>query len=451
MRIVIAGIGKIGSKLTQALCGEGYDVTVIDKDPEVIDKTVNANDVNGIAGNALNLAIQKDAGVGKADVFIAVTGSDEINMLSSIVAKQVGVKHTVARIRDPEYSKQFIVMLDTIGLDCAVNPELECAAEISRLLRHPSAVGMDTFAGGKVDLTEIVIDTGSPLCGMPLYRMRTVTDARVLVCAIKRGDSVIIPKGSTVIEAGDRVTFTADHTQVENFFSDIINEGKKLRDAILIGGGRISYYLARKMTESGMTVKIVERDENRCKELSELLPKAEIIKGDGTNTDVLDEADFDSADACIALTGIDEENIIISMFARHAGIKKVITKINKDTMAEMFGSVAGDTVISPKKITSDRILGYVRSFSAQDANGISTLYKIADGMAEALEFVVTEDSKAVGKTLTELKIKPNIIVSCIIRGNETIIPGGNDMIMRGDKVIIVSSETKLTNIDDILE
>ena len=451
MEIVIIGAGKIGMTLASTLSQDGHDITLIDNDPEIIENAINRNDLNGVVGNGVNFAVQREAGVNHADVVIATTYSDEINMLCCLVAKKIGVRHTVARIRDPEYSRQFLFMLDEMGLDMVVNPEMEAAREVSRILRYPYAIGVDTFAKGKVDLAEMKIPQGSVLDGMRVTDIPKKLNVRILVCAVQHGDEVYIPRGESVLHAGDRIHFTSSHKELAVFFRKIDAARQKLKSVFIVGGGRIAYYLARTMIELGVAVKIVELDEKRCALLSELLPKAEIIHGDGTDQDLLAEEDFASADASVAVTGIDEENIILSMFAIQHRIHKIVTKVNKTTLTDMLETIGLDSVITPKKITADLILSYIRALQTGAGSGVQTLYNLVDGRVEALEFHVREDSKVLHTPLMHLNLRKDILICCIIRAGLIIYPGGNDTIEPGDIVIVTTTSEKLTALDDILK
>ena len=452
MKIVIVGGGKIGSTLAECLTKEGNDVTLIDNNPQTVENIVNTSDLLGIVGNGVNFSVQRDAGVVHADVMIATTYSDEINMLCCLIAKKLGVRHTVARIRDPEYSKQFIYMLDEMGLNLAVNPEYEAACEIFRLIRFPSAIGIDTFAKGYVDLAEMKIGTGSVLDGIRVTDIQKNLNVRLLVCAVQHGENVYIPNGNSILYAGDKIHFTASRSQIADFFRKTGAAKQKLRNIFIIGGGHISYYLARQLLDSGMAVKIIELDEKRCAELSELLPKAQIICGDGTDQVLLREENFDKADACVAATGIDEENIITSLYAKSIGINKIITKISKASLTDMLESVGLDSIVSPKQITSNLILSYVRAINNATGSNVRTLYKLVGDRAEALEFYVTENSKVIQTPLKDLKrkLKNNLLIACIIRSNTVLIPGGNDVILPGDSVIVTAADSQFTDIDDIL-
>jgi len=451
MKIVIVGAGKIGLTLAEHLSTEGNDVTLIDTDPKIIKEAVDSCDVIGIVGNGVSFSVQRDAGVNHADIVIATTYSDEINMLTCLVAMKVGVRHTIARIRDPEYSQQFIYMLDEMGLDMVVNPELESAREISRLIRYPSVIGLDTFAKGRVDLAEMIIPKGSLLDGVSLKDLPKLLSVRILVCAVARGDQVFIPRGDHVLQAGDRIHFTASHNHLAVFFRKLGLSHQKLKSVFIIGGGRIAYYLAKHLIELGLSVKIVEMDAKRCAELSELLPHATILHGDGTDQTLLGEENFKETDACVAATGIDEENIIISLYAMCQGVDKVITKISKSTLTSMLGMVGLDSVISPKQITANLILSYIRAMQASSSGGIQTLYQIVDNKAEAVEFFVAPKSRVSNIPLKDLNLKPNLLICCIIRSNQVLFPGGEDMLLEGDKVIVTTVDEQLVNLDDILK
>ncbi len=451
MRIVIIGVGKVGMTLTEYLSAEGNDVTLIDTDQEIIDNAVNSFDVNGIMGNGVNFSVQQEAGVAHADVVIATTYSDEINMLCCLVAKKIGVRHTVARIRDPEYSRQFSFMLGEMGLDMIVNPELETAREISRLIRYPYAIRIDTFAKGKVDLAEMKIAPDSPLDGMQISDIQRKLQVRILVCAVQHGDTVYIPRGDNVLYAGDHIHFTASHRDLNAFFRKIGAFHHKLKNVFIVGGGRIAYYLARQLIDLGMNVKIVEKDEARCKFLKESLPKAQIVLGDGTDQTLLAEENFADADASIAATGIDEENIILSIFAIQQRIDKVITKIRKTTLTDLLEAVGLDSVVTPKLFTANLILSYIRALQSTAGGSVQTLYKLVENQVEALEFHVEKESAVTAKPLRDLNLKKDLLICCIIRKSNIIFPGGDDVIQPGDNVIVTTTSEKLTDLEDILK
>ena len=449
MRIVIIGIGKIGITLAEYLSGEGHNVTVVDTDRKVVERAVETLDVMGITGNGVNYTTQKEAGVNNADLMIAATSSDEINMLCCLVAKKVGVGNTIARIRDPEYSRQFLFMLDEMGLDMVVNPEYEAAAEISRLLKFPSAIKIDTFAKGRVELAEYKMAGGNPFAGQSIADIRKKYDIKILICAVRRGEEVYIPGGSFVLNEGDHIYFVAQHSAVTSLFKLMGVYRQRVKNVMVIGGGRIGYYLSQMLLDSGIPVKLIEHDEERCLELSELLPRAKIICGEGTDKALLVEENIEGAGACVAVTGTDEENIIISMYAKKYNVGKIITKISKTSVADMVYVVGLESVISPRTITANHIISYVRALQNPDS-GVQTLYNLVEDKVEALEFYVDGDDDFTDTPLFELKLKPNLLISCIIRENKIIFPGGGDMIKRGDNVIIVTTNKKLRSLGDIL-
>ena len=450
MNIVIVGDGKVGYALATYLAQEGHELTLIDTDPKALDEAMNVCDVNALVGNGVNFSVQTEAGVDHADVLIATTYSDEINMLCCLVAKRVGVRRTVARIRDPEYTKDFLHVLDKMGLDMVVNPEYEAAEEISRLIRYPAAIGLNTFAKGKVDLAELRVPKDSPLDGVRIAQMSKKLGARILVCAIIREEGVVIPNGESHIQAGDRIFFTASHDQLSLFFREMGVWQNRPKTVFVVGGGRITYYLSRQLLELGLTVKIVEMDEKRCLELSELLPKARIICGNGSDQAMLEEENVDSADALVAATDRDEENIILGMYASLKGIRKVITKVSKTELTGMFETVGLESVVAPKTLTENLILRYIRSMK-NTRDGVQTMYRLADNQVEALEFHVAADSKVVNIPLMKLELKSDLLICCIIRNNHIIIPGGNDVIRAGDNVIVTTrNDQPLSVLEDIL-
>lgn len=454
MKIVVIGMGKIGQTIIEELCGEGHELTAIDLNPKKIEDIVNNYDVQGIVGNGVNYDIQMEAGVKNAELVIAAAATDEINMLACLVAEKIGAAHTVARIRDPEYSRQFSFMLDTMGLDMVVNPEFETASEISRNLRYPSAVKIDTFSKGRIELVEYRIGESCPLNGMALSKISSRLNVRILVCAVQRKEQVIIPGGDFVLTAGDRIHFTAAHSEMPGFFKAMGEYKEKPHHVMLIGGGRIAYYLTRQLSDAGMRVKVIECDRDRCVELTELLPRASVICGEGTDPSLLREENLAGCDACVAITGIDEENVMISLYAKKLGVPKILTKINKTTLSDMLGGmleeIGLDSIISPRQLTANRIVRYVRAMEGTEGSSMQTLYRLVGGRVEALEFKVEGDSALTGRPLRELSLKPDMLITCINRGGEIIIPGGGDCIRRGDHVIVVAAANRIRALGDIL-
>lgn len=449
MKIIIVGDGKVGMTLTEYLSQEGYDVTVIDNNPKVIENVVNAYDVMGISGNGANYNTLIEAGAARADLLIAAASSDEINILSCLMAKKIGTKHTIARVRNPEYAQQLVFIREELGLSMVVNPEFEAAREISRILRFPAAIKLDCFSKGRVELAEIRLPEGGHLAEKRLSELYKICKEKILICAVQRDEQVIIPDGNFILKAGDRIHITGSHVALAAFFKAIGMFKQKSKHVLIIGGGNIAYYLARHMADAGVDIKIIEQKEERCLELSESLPRATIICGDGTDRATLIEEGLETSDACVVLTGIDEENIIVSLFAQSQNVGKVITKIDRISFVDMVESVGIDSFISPKTITANRIVRYVRSMQVSDETSVKTLYKIVNNQAEALEFSILHETSYTDIPIKKLKTKKGILFASIIRRGKVIIPGGEDHLEVGDSVIIVTTNDYVKNLDDI--
>ncbi len=452
MRIIIVGCGKVGDLLTSYISAEGHDVIVVDADQAIIENVVNQYDVLGVVGNGASNSVQMEAGADKANLLIAVTASDELNIMCCMVARKLGTRHTIARVRNPEYSEQIVFMRSEFGLSMAVNPEYSAAQEIQRIIRFPAALKVDTFCKGRVDLVEVKIGNEHPLCGRKLSELVLVCGVNVLVCAVKRGDEVIIPRGDFTPEAGDVIHITASHADLVSFFKKLGISDKRIRSVMILGGGKIAYFLARRLESLGIDVKLVERDRERAEQLAELLPRSMIIHGDAADSDLLDEEGIADMDAAVTLTGVDEENIMISLYASKCGVDKVITKINRPGIMKLLSSIGLECVVSPKAITANSILRYIRGLEHSDSSSIETLYKIVDGKVEAIEFVAADGFDDLGKPIKTMKIRRDIIIACIIRGSKVIYPHGDDTIEKGDTVIVVAkSEQAVHDLDDILE
>lgn len=452
MKIIISGCGKIGSTLISSLVSEDHDIVAIDSNPAVITELTNIYDVMGICGNGVDSDILEEAGIAEADLFVSVANSDELNMLSCFLARKMGAKHTVARIRTPEYNdKSLGIMKQHLQLSLTINPERLAAHELFNILKFPTAVKIESFSRRYLEIIEIRLKDNSLLDGVKLSEMRSKFNAKVLVCCIQRGDEVFIPNGNFVLKSGDRVGITATHNELQKLFKTLGQMQKQAKDVMLLGGGRISYYLAEMLTNIGTSVKIIERDEKTSEMLSELLPKATVIHGDGAQQELLLEEGLLSTDAFVSLTGMDEENILVSIFAESQNVPKVIAKVNRDELASMAEKLGVDSIVSPKKLVSDLIISYARALKNSMGSNVETLYKMMDDKAEALEFNVSDDSKAIGIPLKELKLKKNILIGGIIRDRKTIIPGGDDYISRGDKVVVIAADHRLQDLDDILE
>lgn len=451
MKIVIIGDGKVGYKLAKQLSVENYDVVMIDNNEKKMRFAVDRLDIACVTGDGASAEVQKEADVPHADLVIACTSADECNMLSCLIARRLGAKHTIARVRNPVYFQQIGLLKEDLHLSMAVNPELIVADEISRLLLFPDASKIETFVKGRVELIEFPISKGSRLVGMSLAEMYNKFQIKILVCAVEDCNDVIIPDGDYVIREGDKLHIAASHREVEQFFKVLGKHKEKIRKVIICGGGRVAYYLAVQLCSLGMQIKIIEKDEARCEELCELLPKATIINGDATDHDLLIEEGIEDADAFVALTGMDEENIITALFAKSQGIDKIIAKVNEDRRARMVEEFGIDSIVSAKTATADAILSYVRARkNSQASANIETMYQLVDEQVEALEFIIRSETRYTGVPLKELSLKSNNLIACIARKRQIIIPGGDDHMEVGDSVIVVTMEKGIEDIEDIL-
>ena len=451
MKIVVIGDGKVGRAIVQHTCKEGHEVVVIDKNPKVIEELVNTYDAGGICGNGACIDIQESAGVAKADLVVAATSRDEVNMLACLIAKKLGAKATIARVRSYEYNQNIELMKDALGIQMTINPELEAANEIMNIINFPEANRVDTFANGNVDLVELFIPENSPLIGLTLANISTKYQVRILVCAVQRGEEVFIPTGNFTFQAKDKIHITASRLVVKDFLKKLGLIETKMKDILVIGGGKISTYLAEQLIKGKYNVKIIEKDYERCLELSELLPGASIVHGDGSDQLLLEEEGLDSCDAIVCLTNLDEENIIISLYAQKKEVSKIITKVNKESFAGIVETIGVASVISPKEITSSRVISYVRSTSNIHGSNIVKLYKLVNNRVEAIEFIAKKSSKLLNVCLKDLKLKKNVLIASIIRNSEVIIPSGMTQIEENDSVIVVTTGQILDDLNDILE
>lgn len=450
MKIVIIGDGKIGSVLAEQLSAERHEVTLIDRSGEPLEQSNNELDVMVVEGDGTSHAVQKEAGVDHADLVIACTGADELNLLCCLIAKKLGAQHTIARVRNPGYVEELALIKDDLGLSMTINPEAMCATEMARVLRISSAIKIDTFARGQVEILKLPVEAGSSLDGMALMEMGKFK-AKVLICAVERGeDEVYIPSGEFRLQAGDRISVVASPVEALRFFRQVGIARSKVRQSMIIGGGRIAFYLARQLLAAGMDVKIIETDHERCEQLSELIPEATIIHGDGTDQRLLQEEGIEHMDAVVGLTGIDEENIIISLYAAACTRAKVITKINRDSYKDIVANLDVGSVFYPRRICADNVVRYVRGMQASNAYAsMETLCKIADGKAEALEFRVTKEAQYCGIPLQELCLRDNLLIGCITRKGKPITPRGSDTIEVGDSVIVVTKHKGIATLNDI--
>lgn len=453
MNIIIAGVGKIGFAVADTLVKEGHDVTVIDKSTEIITDVTNIYDVIGVCGNCADCEVLEEAGVDKADLFIAFTDSDEMNMLSCYIARKMGAKHTVARIRNPEYNDRSLgFMRQQLNLSMSVNPELLVAQELYNILKLPSAFKVEYFARRSLEIIEIKLKSDSPLCGKKLSKLREKQNVQFLIGAVLRDDKVVIPDGNFELSAGDIISIAATPVDMQKLLKGLGIITKKARSVMILGGSKTAYYLAKMLLSSGNEVKIIEKNTSRCEELSDIIPKAVLINGDGSQPELLREEGLMSLDAFVALTGMDEENILMSIYAGNQNVPKVISKVNRVEMIKMAEKLGLDCVVSSKSITSDIILRYTRALeNSIDSDSIETLYKMMDGKVEAIEFKLGDNSELFGVPIKEMKIKSGVLIAAIIRANKkAVIPSGDDVIKQGDRVIVLSATSHITQLSDIL-
>ena len=451
MNIIIVGCGKVGTTLVEQLDSEGNNITIIDKDSKTVSEISGQNDVMGIVGNGASYQVQVEAGVKNADLLIAVTESDEVNILCCLIAKKAGDCHTIARIRNYEYSQQIRMIKEELGLAMVINPEIATAQEISRVLRMPSAIKVDTFVKGKVELLKFKIPEDSVLHNVSVMDITTKLKCDVLVCLIERGDEVFIPRGNFVLKEKDVVSFVASPKKAMKFFIKTGIISHRIKDVMLVGGGATAFYLTKVLDKIGMSVKIIEKDKARCEHLSDILPEATIIHGDGTERTVLLEEGLEKTDAFIALTGHDEQNVLLSMYAKTVNECKVVTKIKRMNFDEVIKNLDLDTTVYPKNLTADYIMRYVRAMKNADGSNLETMYSLIEDKVEALEYKIGRENQAVGVPLEQLKIKEGILLAAISRNGEIITPRGKDMLKIGDSVIIVSMVPGIEDITDIVE
>ena len=450
LRIIIVGCGKVGRTLVEQLSQEGHDITIVDRDGQKAQALANLYDIMGVQGNGASYGVLKEAGIETADLLIAVTQSDELNLLCCTVGKQVANCAAIARVRTPDYSREVGYLREKLGLAMIINPEMEAAAEAARILYLPTALEIDSFAHGQADLIKFKVPEGNVLDGMNLITLGQRIAPDILICAAERDGKVIIPRGQYIIRAGDILSFAASRAVGKKFLEDIGFKTNRVRNAMLIGGGRAAYYLARQLLSMGIQVKIIEISRERCEELSILLPKAVIINGDGTSEELLREEGIERAEAVVALTGIDEENILLTLFARRVSEAKTITKINRITFQDVINNLDLGSVIYPKYITAEAINRYVRAMRESMDSNIETLYHMFDHRAEAVEFRVDAPSGVTDIPLKDLRLKDSLLVCAIYREGRVRIPNGQDSIQVGDTIMVVTTHTGFSDIRDIL-
>ena len=453
MKIIIIGCGKIGTTILSSLLQEGHDIVAVDTNPDVISEISNIYDSMYVCGNGADCETLSEAGVERADMFVAVTGSDELNMLSCFMAKRMGARHTVARIRNPEYNDHNLTfMRQQLDLSMSINPDLLAAQELFHLLKLPSAAKVETFSRRNFEMVELRLKPDSPLHGIKLMDLRKkYHEAKFLICAVQRGDQVYIPDGHFELCAGDQIQLTAAPQEIQKLLKSLGIMQKSARSVMILGASRVSYYLAKMLISSGTSVKIVEKEYPRCQEFSETLPQAIIIHGDGAQQELLLEEGIRSMDAFVSLTGMDEENILISFFASSQGVPKVISKVNREELGALAEKLGLECIVSPRKIISNVLARYARALENSLGSNVETLYKLMDGKAEALEFNVQADFKQTMIPLMDMRLKPGILIAGILRGKRTIIPSGEDSIQPGDRVIVLAAGQRLNVLSDIIQ
>ena len=451
MKIVIIGLGTIGKTILKSLSDKGHNITIIDEDKNKIESLIQRYDVSGVVGNGACLDIQQEAGVRGAGLVIALTNSDELNVFACLVAKKIGVKNTIARVRNPDYRKQIMEMQDELGISMIVNPEKDTANEIFNLINLPSIAQVEHFADGRVLLVEIVAEEGCALIGETLISLSKKLNTKVLICAVQRGQEVIIPTGHFAIKEGDRIHLTADAKTLRDFVSEAKLFRSPLKNIMIIGGSKIGYYLADSLSGKKYRVKLIENDFKKAEELADSLPRVTVVHGNGAHHELLLEEGIEAMDALVALTDIDEENMIVSMFANKMKVKKTITQIKSDDLYGMLDELGINNIVSPKDIVADRIISYIRALANKRGSNVLTLYRLVNNQVEALEFLAKKQERFYNKPLKDLKVKENCLIACIIRQSEIIIPNGDVCIQQDDNVIVVTTHKNFDDLSDIFE
>ena len=438
MKIIIAGGGKVGATLTRQLSSEGYDLTLIDTNTAVLERTMNAYDVMAVQGNCATMAALQQAGVEEADLLIAVTNADEVNLLCCMTAHTINPRlHTIARIRNPEYTDQIYAMRSSFGLSMTVNPEKQAAVEIQRLLQYPGFLRRETFAKSRVEIVELRIDAKSKLCNVTLGNLGSVVKCRVLVCAVLRDGAAIAPSGNFALREGDRIFVTAPTESLTVLLRNLGVITRPVKRAILCGGGKVSYYLAQLLSRDGVAVQLIERSHERCVELATMLPKVSVLCGDASSQNLLESEDISTADALVTLTGLDELNMVVSLYGSSRGVPQIVTKLGRMESTGIVDDLPLGSLIYPKELCCNTIVRYVRAMQNQAGAAIS-VHSIADGKMEAVEFLVDDSTLHCGVPLKELKLRPNVLLASISHGGKTEIPNGDSRFQKGDSVILVT-------------
>lgn len=452
MNIIVVGCGKIGTTILESLVTEGHNVTAVDKNPLALTDITNIHDVMTVCGNGGDWETLEEAGAMTADLVVAATGSDEVNMLCGYMARRSGAAYTVARVRNPEYNDRSLLnMRQYLELSAAINPDKLAAMELFNILRLPAAAKVETFSARKFEMIELKVKADSKLAGLPLSEARNRFKARFLICVVQRGGQVFIPDGNFVLQGGDKIGLTAKHNEMQKLIKALGLAKKQAREVMLLGGSRIAYYLAKMLLNAGVSVKIIDKDRAVCEQICELLPGATVICGDGAQQEILLEEGLENMDAFVSLTGMDEQNILLSCLASTHNVPKVITKVSRPELSGLAQQLGVECVVSPRGIVADMLVQYARALENSMGSNVEMLYRLMDDGAEALVFNVKDDPRLVRVPLKDLSLKSHVLVAGILRGRDAIIPTGEDTILPGDKVVVISAGRKLNDLSDILK
>lgn len=449
MKIVIAGAGKVGEVLCRELCFEDHEITLIELNEKRLDNMIGMYDITGVHGSGSLAVVQHEAEVPECDIFIAVTPDDETNLIAAITAKSIGARYVIARVRSPEYSGQMAFLRESLGISIMINPELEAAREVMRGMRFPEALSVESFAHGLVNIVEYVLPDDSELAGMMLREVGR-KHGDVLICIIIRDDEIIIPHGATTLEAGDHLFLTGRDSEILRFMSLGRNDNRRIKSALIIGGGRITRYLLPRLEQYHVRSKVIEVNEETAEQLAADFPRVEVVMNDGTSQSVLHEENAEHYDAVIAVTGVDEENILINLYAAYVGVRKTVTKVNRTDLLTVLKNAGLKSILTPYRIIANQIVRLVRSMANSEGSNIEAFYSLADGRVEVLQFRVAEGNQVSGIPLVDLDTKPGLLIACIARGDEVIYPRGDTCIQLGDEIVIFSTHPRFDDVNDIL-
>ncbi|RRD40518.1 Trk system potassium transporter TrkA [Leptotrichia sp. OH3620_COT-345] len=450
MKIIIVGAGVVGESLCSELSEEGNDVILIEKREEVLNRIIDTNDITGLVGNGASYENLLEAGADSADVFIAVTEADELNIISCIIAKKIGAKYTIARVRNPEYSTNMRFVREELGISMMINPEAEAAKSIISKLKFPNAISVDSIFSNRANILELEITKESSLNGVMLKNLGNISSDKIIVFVVKRGDDIFIPTGNFILSENDSIYVTGTNGAITKFYNEMGYENKNIDSAMLVGGGTISHYLTERLLNNKKKVKIIESDREKAEKLSRSYPEAVVIYGEETDQEFLVSEGIKNYDAVLALTDKDEENVVISMFAKSINSGKIMIKMSRTLLLPVLDEKGLYSIIVPKKIISDIIIRVVRSKINAKGSKMNTLHRLVENRIEAIVFEVSSQSKVTSIPIKDLKVIPNLLITCILRGEEMIYPGGNDIIQEKDKVMIVTFRKAIEDIDDIL-